>query len=306
VPEVLRLATAALGTRVEIAIVAGAGDWRAAGEAALEEIETWHARLSRFSSDSLVSHLARTAHRAPVRLDADTVALFADALAVWHASGGAFDITLPRTPAQTGATPAAPARGPGPPGLAAAVAAPGADARAPCGMAAIDLDEGRWTLRLRQTGLTLDLGGIAKGHALDCAARTLREAGITAALLNGGTSSVVALGAPPGEAGWRVALGPGGRHGVVTLAEAALGVSDPSSQATAAAAGHILDPRTREPVAARRLAAVTGPSARLADAWSTALAVLGTAPAGFPQEYRAMFFAEAETRGHGGPRPPQR
>jgi thiamine biosynthesis lipoprotein len=288
-PEVLRLATAAFGTRVEVVIAAGAGDWRAAGEAALEEVEGWHARLSRFSGDSLVSHLARTAHRAAVRLDADTVALFADALAVWRASSGAFDVTLAGALARQGFPPSAAASVPGlhtrPDGGTVDVASAAVEG----GMATIDLDEARWSVRFRQPGVMLDFGAIAKGHALECAARTLRAAGITAALLHGGTSSVVALGAPPGDAGWRVAIGPGAQRRALALADMALSVSDPASQATAAARAHILDPRTRAPVAARGIVAVTGPSARLADAWSTALAVLGSVPPGFPEDYRALF-----------------
>ena len=73
-----RLATAAMGTRFEIVLAAGAGDLMAAGEAAIAEICDCHARLSRFASDSLVSHLARTAPATPVRLDGETFRLFAD------------------------------------------------------------------------------------------------------------------------------------------------------------------------------------------------------------------------------------
>ena len=67
----LRLAVGAMGTRFELVLLAGRGDLRAAGEAAIDEIETWHRRLSRFAPDSLVSHINREAARAPVRLDRD-------------------------------------------------------------------------------------------------------------------------------------------------------------------------------------------------------------------------------------------
>ena len=48
-----------------------------------------------------------------------------------------------------------------------------------------------------------------------------------------------------------------------------------------------LDPRTGRPVWGPRSASVTGPSARLADAWSTAALVLGTVPAELPDGYVA-------------------
>ena len=47
--------------------------------------------------------------------------------------------------------------------------------------------------------MALDLGGVAKGHALDEAANVLQEHGVNCALIHGGTSSVVAIGNPPGE-----------------------------------------------------------------------------------------------------------
>jgi thiamine biosynthesis lipoprotein len=140
--------------------------------------------------------------------------------------------------------------------------------------------------------VALDLGGIAKGHALDCAAARLAEAGITAALIHGGTSSVMAVGCPPDAPGWRVAVGPGD-HDVVVLVDRALSLSDPASQLDATGRCHIVDPRigngTMNAGAQGDRVAVIGPSARLADAWSTALAVLGRVPDTFPGEYDARF-----------------
>jgi thiamine biosynthesis lipoprotein len=51
--------------------------------------------------------------------------------------------------------------------------------------------------------MELDLGGIAKGYAVDRAADIMRADGVTAALISSGTSSIYALGSPPGEHGWR-------------------------------------------------------------------------------------------------------
>ena len=45
---------------------------------------------------------------------------------------------------------------------------------------------------------------------------------------------------------------------------------------------HMIDPRTGEPVADRRLAICIGESAAETDAWSTALVVLGYRPASTP------------------------
>jgi thiamine biosynthesis lipoprotein len=274
-----------MGTRFELVLEAGACDLTAAGEAALEEIEEWHRRLSRFAADSLVSHITRTAAVAAVRLDRETFELFADALAVWRDSGGAFDIAVAPLMADHGYPPSAVRVTTG----HATEREPGA---APARSEAIVLDPGAWTIRFSRPGISIDLGAIAKGHALDCAGALLREHGVTSALLHGGTSSVLAIGGAAGGEGWRVALAPGAGATVVTLRDRALALSEPSSQATPDRPGHIMDPRSASPVTRRGRVAVVGPSARRADAWATALSVLGCVPPAFPPDYRAFFEPE--------------
>lgn len=233
-----------MGTRFELVLPGGEGH-RAAGEAALDEILSAHHRYSRFDEASLLSHILRSAEERPVPLDGDSVALFRDILTVWRDSGGAFDPTAPHR-----------------------------------GMEAIQLNLDSSSIRLIRPVPSLDLGGIAKGHALDIAARALRAHGIMSAFLHGGTSSAVGIGAPDRAEGWTVALASGG---TVRLRDAALSVSavwDGNPHPT-------LDPRTGRPVWGPRSASVTGPSARLADAWSTAALVLGTVPAELPDGYVA-------------------
>ena len=70
----------------------------------------------------------------------------------------------------------------------------------------VHLDAARRTIRFDATGMELDLGGIAKGYAVDQAAEILRTAGVTAALISSGTSSIYALGSPPGERGWKITV----------------------------------------------------------------------------------------------------
>jgi thiamine biosynthesis lipoprotein len=257
-----------MGTRFELAIVTDeltATDCGAVGELALREIEEWHQRLTRFEPDSWLSHVNRTAAREPVRLDDDVFPLFADAVDVWRASGGAFDVT----------------RGDG---------------------AALALDRGARTLRFLADGrdrVSLDMGAIGKGHALDCAAARLRSHGVTRALLQGGTSSGVAIGTPPDATAWRIGVAAQAPatalDHVLDLVDAAFSVSDEESQTDAPVGRHIVDPRIvpgAAPTRAARRVVVTGPSARLADAWSTALAVLGEIPSTFPAGYRARFLTQ--------------
>jgi thiamine biosynthesis lipoprotein len=238
----LRLAVAAMATRFELLVP---GDARAEGEAALALIEEAHQRYSRFSADSWLSHVNRTAAYAPVRCDDESWSMLMDARDVWHASGGAFDVT----------------RGHGD---------------------ALVLDLERYTVAFAVPGVSIDLGGIAKGHAVDAALQLLRDAGVTTAFIHGGTSSGAGMGRV-----WRVATQEAARSGeerrVIEVCDSAFSVSDAGSQTEA----HIVDTCGHGGTVHMGSVLVTGPSARLADAWSTALVVNPHAAASLPHGYRA-------------------
>src|SRR4029077_21065803 len=62
-------------------------------------------------------------------------------------------------------------------------------------------------------GVELDLGAIGKGYAVDRVASLLREYGVENALIDSGSSTLHALGAPPGQSGWTVHIPyPGNRE----------------------------------------------------------------------------------------------
>ncbi len=281
---ILRLATQAMGTRFELVLVAGdegedEAHLRAAGEEALSEIEEVDRRLSLFRRDSLLAHVNRTAARAPVRLDADTFDLFCLCDRVQRASGGAFDPTI---------APLMRAHGLHDDSSPVPLLEP-REARGHVGWGSVLLDPAG--PRVRFAGPTwIDLGGVAKGHGLDLAARSLRESGVERALLHGGTSTVVALGAPPRQEAWTVAVGSGSEAPIVRLRDACLSVSAPDGREVVRDGeriSHVLDPRTGRAAdrGVRTAAVVTTLScgAALADAWSTALLVAGEQLAPLPE-----------------------
>lgn len=271
-PVVVTLARHAMATRFELVLVGTDESFlRAAGEEALDEIERLEGQLSRFRPESEISGINAHAAARPVPLEPRLFALLERAQALSEATDGAFDPTLAPLlecwSATTGERPD-PAR------LAAA--------RARVGIRAVSLDPIARTIRFPQAGMALDLGAIGKGYAIDRAVELLRQAGVAAALLHGGTSTAYGLGAPPGAAGWRVAVRePLGREGFVAsvvLRDRALSVSAGHGRTLGSAGvAHVLDPRSGEPVTANLLAAVLAPSATDTDALSTALLVLGEA-----------------------------
>jgi FAD:protein FMN transferase len=199
----LLLALHAMATRFELVLH---GDdpvrLRAAGEEALVEIERLERLLSFYRSDSEITAINRRAFGEPVRVSGEVFRLLRGCAEVFAASAGAFDVTigpLMRAWKLAGGAGAVPD--------AATLAA----ARAVTGFAHVELDERAQTVRFARDGVAIDLGAAGKGFAVDAAITVLEDLGVTSALLHGGTSSVHALGAPPGEDGWRVALeGPKG------------------------------------------------------------------------------------------------
>ncbi|MGM9480352.1 FAD:protein FMN transferase [Roseateles sp. NT4] len=146
-----RRARPALGTLVDITIdTADPGQAHAAFEAAFAEVRRIHDLMSVHDEGSDLARLARQAHLAPVAVHADTLAVLRLALRVYALSEGVFD----------------PSAGSG-----------GSLADVVIGA------EGRVGFR---RPLKLDFGGIAKGHAVDCAIHALAKLGVAGALVNAG------------------------------------------------------------------------------------------------------------------------
>jgi thiamine biosynthesis lipoprotein len=250
---------------------------RAAGEEALDEVERLEARLSLYRPASEIARVNALASRRPVRVSPPVFQLLQMAQRLHQETGGLFDIAvgpLVRCWGFMGGQ----GRMPAPEQLS--------QARAQSGMSHLFLDEKDFSVRFDSEGVMIDLGAIGKGYAIDCAARILREAGVTSALLHGGTSTTCAIGAPPDADAWQVAIASPPELGaseppppvVVRLRDGALSVSavwGRSFQAGGKTYGHVLDPRTGRPVARALLAAVALPSATESDALSTALLVAG-------------------------------
>ncbi|HCJ10261.1 MAG TPA: hypothetical protein DHW14_03750, partial [Clostridiales bacterium] len=142
-------------------------------------------------------------------------------------------------------------------------------------------DAARRTARLARPGMSLALGGIAKGYAVDSAAQVLAGAGVDRAVIDAG-GDLYLLGTKPSGEPWRIAV----RH---PRAEGFLGVLELPGGTAVATSGdyerffvhegrryhHILDPSTGWPVSGVVSVTVLAPTAAEADALATALFVLG-------------------------------
>jgi len=251
-----------------------------AAESAFARIAALERVLSDYDPGSELARLGASSDGggagASVPVSEELFAMLATAEDVARASGGAFDVTVgPLSQlwrrAQRQGEPPSDVR------LAGAMQA--------VGFEKLVLERETRCVRLLAPGMRLDPGGIGKGFALDAALQVLAEHGVERALVVGG-GDVAASAAPPGRAGWNVAIAgldsaePAHDRAAaeLVLAHAALSTSGDLVRFFELAGtrySHILDPRTGRALTERQLASVLAPSAARADAWATALAVLG-------------------------------
>ncbi|MSU36331.1 MAG: FAD:protein FMN transferase [Pedosphaera sp.] len=279
----LLMACHAMATRFELVLYGGNPiRMRAIAEEAFEEIQRLDRQLSAYRDASDISRINSRSSMEWVRVEPRLFALLDRARQISEATTGAFDITagpLSKCWGFAGGNTSVPS--------SESITA----ARQAVGFQKLVLDSERSAVRFLHPGMRLDLGAIGKGYALDCAVTILREAGVEAALIHGGTSTSCAIGAPPGAPSWVVALPPavcesGGAENpepsprCIALRNESLSVSavwGRSFREGNRELGHVMDPRTGEPTQSARSTAVVLPSATESDALSTALLVLGPA-----------------------------
>ena len=262
-----------MGTRCSIVLQGDdAAQLEAAATAAFETIAQLEDVASNWRTDSELSQFNATAKaQAVVPASSDLFDVLARATAWSQRSNGTFDATVePLTRAYD-------LRGGGriPPErerLAAAKLVRGAE---------VVLDRDTRTVTLPARGMAFDLGGIAKGWAIDRAVEALRARGIERGLINFG-GQVFALGAPVGADAWAVEIAsPLDRaQGVVTVrlkdrSLATSAASERSLHVGGATINHLIDPHTGRPAAAWGSASAIAASATDADCASTALYVMG-------------------------------
>jgi thiamine biosynthesis lipoprotein len=199
-PASIRRARPLLGTFVEIAVArAPAPAMEAAVEAAFAAVAKVHRLMSFHDADSDVSRLNRAAAAGPVRVNAWTYRVLQIALDLHRRSAGAFDVTVATALQRLGLLPDSPS--PFSRSVGWGSASTGVVPRKEPHPTLPEDGEGQDSIRLlpdncvRFSGrdVRIDLGGIAKGFAVDRAIEALRRHGMTEGLVNAG-GDLAALG----------------------------------------------------------------------------------------------------------------
>jgi thiamine biosynthesis lipoprotein len=257
-----------MGTILEITVDAPKREiGRAWIHQAVAEARRLDAELTSFDADSALSQLNRRAGSGFQHVPPDLYRVLALSRELTAATDGAFDVTV--SPLVTlWRRSVVENRWPSPLELAEARAIVGVDKvrlRAP--------DE----VELSSSGVALELGGIGKGYAADRIAELLRRSGAESALVNFGESSIVALGPRLPAPAWPIWVRRAeALDGPLFLRDMALSTSESlgeGGRVRGRRIGHIIDPRTGEPLERSAQATVLAPTGAEAEAWSKALLI---------------------------------
>lgn len=225
----------AMGTVVSV-LVAGEVPVGTVG-AVRDLFAEWEAALSRFLPDSELSRVNRAAG-SPTPVGSLLCTVVAAALDAAQATRGVFDPTLGRHMDAVGYD--RPFRGP----LRLVGGTIVADLPV-AGWRAVDLDVASATITI-PSGTALDLGGIAKGMAVDAAAALLADAGVGVGLVDAGGDMRVAA---DGGADWTIGIEAAPGHSV-SLSGGAIATSATTKRQwvqNGIRRHHLIDPRTGMP-----------------------------------------------------------
>jgi len=261
---------AIMGTRVAVELWSEDPELAVrAMEAVVAEMRRTDELMSTYKPESQLSAVNAHAFERPVQVDPEIVDVVARSFDFSRMSNGAFDVTY----ASVGYLYDYRAHQ-RPSEQQVAAALPGVDYRQ------VEIDRARNTIRFLKQGVRIDLGGIAKGYAVDRSIEILRRLGIEHAMVNAGGDTRL-LGDRRGKP-WIVGIrDPRNEGRMVTrlpLEDEAISTSGDYEryfEEDGVRYHHILVPSTGQAAREVRSATVIGADATLTDGLSTTVFVLG-------------------------------
>ncbi|MEJ2132169.1 MAG: FAD:protein FMN transferase [Gammaproteobacteria bacterium] len=242
---------------------------RAAVAAVMEEMRRVDREMSPFKEESALSRMNREAAKRPVEVSPELFELMWKSVRISELTGGAFDVTFASAGRQYDYR-----KGVKPDSTHLAEALPAIDYHH------VEFDRAHHRIHYLHEGVYVDLGGIAKGYAVDRAIALLRARGITQAMVGaGGDTRIIGdRRGKPWVVGIRHPRKEGENAAVLPLADVAVSTSGDYEryfELDGVRYHHIIDPKTGD--SARKVTSVTilGDEATTTDALSTSVFVLG-------------------------------
>jgi len=225
-----------MGTRLDVIMIGCESPLSKTWEQIIAETERLHRMLNRFDTTSEISLVNRNASVHPVEVNEELWHIMKEIKIYHHQTLGYFDISL-RDYNQ------------------------------------VVLDEARRTVFFAEKDISLDLGGYAKGYALEQIREILLNNEVKQALVNFGNSSILAIGSHPHGKNWSIGIEnpfcPGQQLNVCELYDQSLSVSGNSIQR----ANHIFNPHSGKFCEERKIVSVVSINAIEAEVLSTSCMV---------------------------------
>ena len=259
-----------MGTRISVQLWHGdSGAAADCSEKVFTEMRRIEALMSTYQASSEISFINQNAAVSAVAISEEMLQVIEKSIYFSEISGGAFDITY----ASVGYTyDYRKSRQPSDESIAAKL--PAIDYRH------IEIDDNR--IRFRQNGVRIDLGGIAKGYAVDRAIAIVEQCGISRAMIStGGDSRIIGdHGGRPWMIGIKHPRKPDEIVLRLPLSESAISTSGDYERffiEDGNRVHHIINPATGRSANKSWSATVIGPTAMTTDALSTTIFILGAA-----------------------------
>ncbi len=264
----------AMGTIITVFVWTDDETKAARGAASVfEEMKRLDGVMTTWTSDSEVSQINTAAGIKPVTVSTETFAVIERAMDVSKKSGGIFDITVgafkglwkfDQDMDGTLPTPAEVKK-----------------RLANIGYKHLKLDKNRHTVFLTKKNMSITLGGIAKGYAVDKCVKLLHDQGFVDFMIQAGGDMYIA--GKKGTAPWTVGIrdprgAPDAMFAMAAVEDHSFSTSGDYERGfvkDGVRYHHILDPRTGQPAMASRSVTIRAKDAFTADAWSKVLFILG-------------------------------
>ncbi len=247
---------------------------RKAFDKAIAEIVRIEALMTTWREDAQLARANASAGKAPVEVDDETMLVLKESLKASELSNGTFDITFQSL---HGLWKFDEDLDPTPPSAAAIKAR-----LSNVNYRFVKLDEAKHTVFITKPDTRISLGGIAKGYAVDRAAKVLKDAGLESFYVQAGGDLYTAGRKPDGSewsAGVRDPRGPDGSFfAVLAVSDHAFSTAGDYERSYVVGGKryhHIIDPRTGYPATACRSVTIWAKTALQADAIDDAVFILG-------------------------------
>jgi len=261
-----------MGTLIEVTVVGPSDKLQEAANAALDEIKRIE-DLASFHKETELTEINKYAGLSPVKVKPELVFLIQRALEISKLTDGAFDPTIgalaklwnfsesdaPRLPGQNEIN----------------------EALNKIGWTKVQIFPDKNEVFLPEKGMALDLGGIAKGYALNRAAQIIKSKGIKSALINAGGDISAYGGKAPGVP-WKIGIqDPRDNSGIAAVVDIESGSVFTSGdyerffEEAGKRYHHILDPKTGFPATGVESVTIVAPDGKSVEGLSAAVFVLG-------------------------------